>query len=86
MQISSQIKFEQESQKRKLLADNLMPVHLFNEFMDATCLQKFEKTVNNTGQTAFEFYNNQFRKVLKTEASQTLTIDEIFSSMRKEID
>ena len=42
-----------------------MPIHVFNESIEATVSGGYEKTLLQTGQTAHDFYNAAFRKYQK---------------------
>jgi hypothetical protein len=46
-----------------------MPIHIFNEAIEATVSGGFEKTLLQTGQTAHDFYNAAFRKYQKHEST-----------------
>lgn len=42
-----------------------MPIHVFNESIEAIVTVGYEKTLHQTGQTAHDFYNAAFRKYQK---------------------
>lgn len=39
-----------------------MPIHMFNEGIEATVTNGYERTLVKTGETAHDFYNGVFRK------------------------
>jgi len=59
-----------------------MPVHIFNESIEATVLGGYEKTLLQTGQTAHDFYNAAFRRYQKHSSTQSLSVDEIFAEFK----
>lgn len=59
-----------------------MPIHVFNESIEATVSVGYEKTLLQTGQTAHDFYNAAFRKYQKHQSTQSLSVDEIFAESK----